>query len=91
MRLIDVDELIVKIQKKLAIKDIKNLTEQEMVVVKMIIDSPSVDVEPKRGEWVVNPNDGRPSGWKCNQCGFNGDSWDNFCRHCGADMRGNIK
>ena len=47
--------------------------------------------EPKRGEWIVNPNDGRHSGWKCNQCGFNGDSWDNFCRHCGADMRGNIK
>ena len=53
-----------------------------------IYDAPTVDAEPKRGEWVVNPNDGRPSGWKCNQCGFNGDSWDNFCRHCGADMRG---
>ena len=46
MRLIDADKLISEIQKKLAIRDIENLTEQEMVVVKMIINAPT------ENEWI---------------------------------------
>lgn len=46
MRLIDADALIADIQKKLAIKDIKYLTEQEETITKMIINAPTV------GEWI---------------------------------------
>ena len=46
MRLIDADKLIGDIQKKLAIKDIEYLTEQEMSIVKMIINAPT------ENEWI---------------------------------------
>lgn len=59
---------------------------------------PSADmIERKRGKWVKN--EGRV-GWHCSNCGVDNNfaySWnndtgrdefqDNFCPHCGADMR----
>jgi hypothetical protein len=54
-------------------------------------------IERKKGEWVKN--EGRV-GWHCSSCGVDNNyaySWnngtgenefqDNFCPHCGADMR----
>ncbi len=47
-------------------------------------NAPTIDVVPVvRGEWQVD-EDGNV---KCSVCG-NGSSNDNFCEHCGADMRG---
>ena len=47
-------------------------------------------VQPvKRGKWTLN-KDGSGT---CSECGFvqnscwDLDNWDNFCHHCGADMR----
>lgn len=50
----------------------------------------SADVEEvKRSEWILH-NDGSGT---CKRCGFTQknvwdmDNWQNFCGHCGADMR----
>lgn len=58
---------------------------------KPIINSiPAADVRPvARGKWTLN-KDGSGT---CSECGFvqyrcwDLDNWDNFCHHCGADMR----
>ena len=54
-------------------------------------DIPAADVRPVvRGKWTLN-KDGSGT---CSECGFvqnscwDLDNWDNFCHHCGADMRG---
>lgn len=60
-----------------------------------VIDSqPSTDVvKVVHGEWKFN-KDGSGT---CNQCGitqknvWDYDSWQNYCGHCGADMRGTEK
>ena len=53
--------------------------------------TPAADVvEVVHGEWKFN-KDGSGT---CNQCGitqknvWDYDSWQNYCGHCGADMRG---
>ena len=60
--------------------------------VQAIIDKqPAADVvEVVHGEWKFN-KDGSGT---CNQCGitqknvWDYDGWQNYCGHCGADMRG---
>ena len=56
-----------------------------------IENAPSIDIEPKRGEWIVHSN-----GKMCD-CSVCNESYDrtfeyvdewNFCPNCGADMRG---
>lgn len=55
---------------------------------------PASDVATARhGEWTLH----KDSSATCSECGrtqFNAwdlDNWDNFCHHCGADMRGGVK
>ena len=55
------------------------------------LKTPAADVvEVVHGEWKFN-KDGSGT---CNQCGitqknvWDYDSWQNYCGHCGADMRG---
>lgn len=54
-------------------------------------DCPLVEVpERKEGHWKLLRNGNAI----CSECGFTQvsawdmDGWDNFCHHCGADMRG---
>ena len=53
-------------------------------------DAPSIDIEPKRGEW-VNARDGVSDHVKCTNCfrtyylGIVENY--NFCPNCGAEMR----
>lgn len=68
----------------------------------MMIDCvPAADVaEVRHGEWIyhecVSSYDGAISGYSCSLCGafvdeeiFESDKFhDEFCGHCGADMRG---
>ena len=57
---------------------------------KIIKNIPAADVRPVvRGKWTLN-KDGSGT---CSECGrvqtscWDIDNWDNFCHHCGADMR----
>ena len=52
---------------------------------------PAADVAPvRRGKWILHSN----GSGTCDQCHFTQcsvwdfDNWQNFCGHCGADMRG---
>lgn len=48
----------------------------------------------KRGKWVLHHPDGSAT---CSVCGrkqkdvWDFDNWQNYCGHCGADMRGDEK
>lgn len=46
----------------------------------------------KKGEWIpFYDSENKPYGHKCSCCGYHVvmvDIKDNFCSHCGADMRG---
>ena len=57
-------------------------------------EAPSIDIEPKRGEWICHEGkwidfDYYPTKYECNQCHHYVDvaSDKNFCPNCGADMR----
>lgn len=58
-----------------------------------IEDAPSIDIEPKRGEWITVFDDRHRllKVLKCNLCGaknhFFVEDERNFCPNCGADMR----
>lgn len=64
-------------------------------VLDSIDEQPIADVvEVKRGEWVSHHPDGSAI---CSVCGrkqkdvWDFDNWQNYCGHCGADMRGDEK
>lgn len=54
-----------------------------------IDDAPSIDIEPKHGEW-IDRGMRVPSSWvkKCSLCGHETDTWRwcKFCPNCGAKM-----
>ncbi len=73
--------------------DYEDRVTQKMVTkMRGLIDKlpPADVVEVVHGEWKFN-KDGSGT---CNQCGitqknvWNYDGWQNYCGHCGADMRG---
>ena len=61
-----------------------------------IADTVAKGIVPKKGTWKPEhciDNDCRGCHNKCtwfvcSECGAQGNKDDNFCRHCGADMRG---
>lgn len=69
----------------------------------LLIHAPSIDIEPKRGEWIPCSKEGlaltelmrregrKWYGYKCSNCNFiykgNALLEFNFCPNCGADMR----
>ena len=50
-----------------------------------VVDGYYVETQ-KTGEWVEEDEYGDL--WICDQCGFASEHSDNYCRNCGADMRG---
>ena len=62
-----------------------------------LVNEPTADVvEVKHGKWIYNTDDFTPK-MRCSACGYNkpmvaGEGIEqepnNFCPHCGADMRG---
>ena len=85
MRLIDADALIEQIKHDTPLSDVF-----EKTMCRYITNAPTVDARPvKRGKWTLN----RDGSGKCSECGYvqpgcwDMDNWDNFCHHCGADMR----
>ena len=64
--------------------------ETKNAIQKRILSIPAADVQPVvRGRWTLN----KDGSGVCSECGFvqsncwDLDGWDNFCHHCGADMR----
>lgn len=60
----------------------------------LLAEAPTIEAAPvKRGKWKLH-KDGSGT---CDQCHFTQldvwdmDNWDNFCAHCGADMRERIE
>ena len=43
--------------------------------------------EPKTGHW-IGPKDIMWENPKCSECGFESADHDNYCPHCGVNMRG---
>lgn len=78
------------ISRDAAIEETRNprLTDAELRRRLALIPAADV-VERKKGKWKLH-HDGSAT---CSECGFvqpcawDMDSWDNFCHHCGADMR----
>ena len=54
--------------------------------VKKPSDFPTIE-ERKKGKSIVKST-GYRGYWACNQCGTEIKCTDNYCRHCGADLRG---
>lgn len=46
---------------------------------------PSVTPQPRKGHWIHRNAFLVP--WKCSECNYKSESYDNFCPNCGADMR----
>ena len=72
-------------------------TYDKAFIIGAIEEQPSIDIEPKRGEWVVYEGgwkdlDYYPPKCKCNQCGYEEDLYilnakpTNFCPNCGCAM-----
>ena len=87
-RYIDADALKEEVWvRPIALKDF-----QKSIVQTLIDEAPSIDIEPKRGEWIIHFDDLFPaeSMQECSICHaeqiINGND-DNFCPNCGADMR----
>ena len=78
MRLIDADELL------------KLIPHEEMCSRFVVANAPTIDPQRKTGHWKFLRNGNAI----CSECGFEQvsaydfENWDNFCHHCGADMRG---
>lgn len=97
MRLIDADALKEKIDNMWNGRPLSSLGARILVT---IDDAPSIDIEPKRGEWIDKgwkgywqfETDGRGNCWheyECSECGFhNKGGKPNFCPNCGARMKG---
>lgn len=61
------------------------------LVVHLLDRQPTIDAVPvRRGKWILHDNGDAT----CDQCHrwqkdiWDFDTWQNFCGHCGADMRG---
>lgn len=87
MRLIEMEKVLSELC--LSHKDIIYIDKNETA--ERIRKIPSVDIEPKRGEWKRRIVDnGFNADWVCSECGYRvkTDFVDyNFCPNCGADMR----
>lgn len=66
-------------------------------VIRMLNEAPSIDIEPKRGEWKPFDLTWGRSIWYCTACEESTevpcDIWEHkpiykYCPNCGADMRG---
>lgn len=92
MRLIDADDLK---EKSIIISD--GPIYREVIPISAIDNAPTVPNEYMRGYEAAKREYKKPQGeWKlhgmiyyCSECGHEcGESGDNFCGNCGADMRG---
>lgn len=90
MRLIDADALRKDIEADRDASDMPEVWYEGVEYAIYHIDhAPTIKSERKPGKWIEEPN----CMYRCSNCGHHypsirGYMTDNFCPHCGADMRG---
>lgn len=57
-------------------------------IIGLMFSVPSVTVEPKHGEWILNGNFAGLNHHKCSVCGKDEFRLWDFCPNCGAKMKG---
>ncbi len=76
--------------KVLSYEEIDFMNAARLIIADAIEKLPRADVKPVvHGEWILR-EDGSAVCSKCHRVQHNCwdlDNWDNFCHHCGADMR----
>ena len=95
MRLIDADLLTERLNNAIECGRRVDMPTLELEAVLVNVqNAPSIDIEPKRGEWIAK-TENYHSHWVCSECGgwalleYNEQMClSNFCPNCGADMRG---
>jgi len=79
VRLIDADALM------------QNIPNEEMIAKMAVANAPSIELEPKRGEWIKV--DDVSISCRCSVCGWEAHLYEDdvygmpYCPNCGADMR----
>lgn len=90
MRLIDADALIDDCKKYLnklnPSRDGKEYTRIHWLI-GILSNAHAIEPERKTGKAIVKST-GYRGYWACDQCGTEIKCTDNFCRHCGVDLRG---
>ena len=96
-RWIDADALIKEIRKSTSYNDYEWSLYADEIIDDYINEAPSIDVEPKRGEWEIREIEnvlGTGYILTCSVCGDtfrvseNALPYEHYCRYCGAEMRG---
>lgn len=89
MRLIDADVLKKEVDNFPNCYNGWSDTYDKAYIIGAIEEQPSIDIEPKRGEWIEQEDDYHHY-WECSECGMGVglDDIRNYCPNCGADMRG---
>lgn len=59
---------------------------QQMITASIEAFNAAYNALKHKGNWVVKGS-GSTHYYVCDRCGCDGDIQDDFCRHCGADMR----
>lgn len=88
MRLIDADALKKEVDNFPNCYNGWSDTYDKAYIIGAIEEQPSIDIEPKRGEWIEQEDDYYHY-WECSECGMGVglDDIRNYCPNCGADMR----
>ena len=86
MRLIDADTLRAEFPIPEDITDPNQALVHITGIWAEIDNAPTIE-ERKKGKAIVKST-GYRGYWACDQCGTEIKCTDNFCRHCGADLRG---
>lgn len=90
MRLIDADALKKEVDNFPNCYNGWSDTYDKAYIIGAIEEQPSIDIEPKRGEWEERPSEDWISirRWYCSECGeWQTYGMTNYCPNCGADMR----
>lgn len=80
MKLIDMGKVLSELC--LSHKDIIYIDKNETA--ERIRKIPSIDIEPKRGEWMDDDFVGQ---YRCSECDYYAIDEYDYCPNCGADMR----
>ena len=65
----------------------EDIEDWKPIAIDILKGAPSIDIVPKRGEWINTAEPYMSDNIVCSVCGYNSICEYNFCPNCGADMR----